>query len=455
MKILKSPLQLIKRKAFAAILCQVGSAILTFTFIWSVAKILPANEAGVFLYTYTVMMVLVQLSRAGTENSMIRWLSVESDVKSLFAVTLKTFLYIAFTSALLTALFLAIAKSGVLEVYKSKSAYNTLICMSGVTIIFATCQVLGSYFQSKSEIYSQYWCLAIGVSVTGCLTSVTSSLLQPDLDSYGLSLYFLYGNIVFLIICTSLFLLSLKRTKNSDQEKKQKESYDKSFFGLIIYTAPFAFLSFLNISIQWGGQLISGAWLSESELAVLSVAIRLSTLISFVYVAFNSILAPRISRQYDSEETSSIHDSSIPLVAASSLYALILVAIFVIFGRPLLGLFGDIYVAGYIPLLILSFSWLVRVILGPAGTILLMTGNVRISKRNLCYSAVISIILAGTLTPLLGINGASLSTALGGMFLYTLNYISVKRIFGIDYLSPSSIRMQKKSIIAAIRQFST
>lgn len=383
---------------------------------------------------------------------MIKWLSAESDKKSLAMVTLKTSLYVALTSTAMAAIFLIIAKSGILEVYKSKAAYNTLTCMSGVTIIFATCQVFGSYFQSKSEIYSQYWSLAIGVSVMGCLTSATSLLLHSDFDSYRFSLYFLYGNIVFLFICTSLFWLSLKRTKNNAKEKKRKENYDKSFLGLISYTIPFAFLSFLNISIQWGGQLISGAWLSDSELAVLSVAIRLSTLISFVYIAFNSILAPRISKQYDSGETSSIHDSSITLVAASSLYALMLAAFFAIFGKPLLRLFGDIYVDGYIPLLILSFSWLVRVILGPAGTILLMTGNVRTSKKNLCYSAITSIILASTLTPAFGINGASLSTALGGIMLYTLNYTSVKRIFGIDYFSPSSISMQKKSIIAAIRQ---
>lgn len=432
----------LQRTAVAAVICKVGSAALSFIFIWLLARTLSPDHAGVFLYSYTLMMVLVQFSRAGTEHSLIKWLSGDLDQKTTLSIVGKTLVYVVSIAIILVASLLLVARFGWLQVYSDGASYNVLIYFSGITIAFAITQVFGSYFQARAQIYLQYWCLGIGIALVGCLVSLAGAINETEIDAQEFSHYFFWAVMAFALSTALAFFLSFRRKPRLSKVPASGFEYDRTWRGLIKFTAPFSLLAFIHITVQWGAQLLSGVWLSDVDLAILSVAVRLATLVSFIFMAFNALLAPRVSRLYDAGKTELIIEDSARLVSVSSIYAIVLTLAYMLFGNIILSSFGEVYSQGYLALLILSLAWLVRVVMGPVGTILLMTGHVHVSKVNLYWSALASLISAVTLIPLFDLLGAVLATALGGMLLSFLNYWSLKRLLGIDYLSSSSVRLQ-------------
>ncbi|WP_315983514.1 hypothetical protein [Aliamphritea spongicola] len=51
----------------------------------------------------------------------------------------------------------------------------------------------------------------------------------------------------------------------------------------------------MNLSVQWGSQLVAGIFISPEDLALLSVAQRIANLVSFVLIALNLVVSPKFS----------------------------------------------------------------------------------------------------------------------------------------------------------------
>jgi O-antigen/teichoic acid export membrane protein len=435
---------IIKSHLFAAIICKGGGAVLTFLFTWLIARVLTTSDAGVFLYTYTVMMVLVQLSRAGTEYSMISWLSGDVDSRICLDSVIKICVYVTGMAVLFSSIFLLLTQFGLFEVYKKQEAIDSLLCFLGVGICFTLCQVLGTYFQTKAQIYRQYWSMAIGVSFIGCTVSISAYYLDSHIDVLQLSRYFLAGNVVCLLSCVYLFLKSIAKIKITDSNVSAAV-YDESFVSVIKHTLPYSQLAFIMITVQWGAILLAGIWLNEADLAILTVVMRLGVLVSFLFLAFNAILAPKFSKIFKDGELGKLEDEPNMFMFISSLFGSLLFMVFIFFGEKILFLFGAEYVNGYKAMLVISFFTLLNVLMGPCQIILLMTNNASIAKRNLLIASGVAIILSLVLIPNYGVLGSVFATSIAGFTLNTLSYLSVKSIFSINYFTFQSIQRQFKA----------
>jgi O-antigen/teichoic acid export membrane protein len=84
----------------------------------------------------------------------------------------------------------------------------------------------------------------------------------------------------------------------------------------------------------------------------------------------------------------------------------------IVFGRPILGLFGSEFISGYSVLLLLVLGRLVSASMGSVGFLLLMTGHQRAVVLAFGLNAVGGTLLSSLLLPRLGINGAGLASAL-------------------------------------------
>ena len=89
-------LTLFKKTSIAAIFSKVISALLTFLFLFLVARSISTQEAGIFLYSYSIMMILVQLARAGTDNSIIKQLAHKKSASEHKNVITQTSFFVFF-----------------------------------------------------------------------------------------------------------------------------------------------------------------------------------------------------------------------------------------------------------------------------------------------------------------------------------------------------------------------
>ena len=82
-----------------------------------------------------------------------------------------------------------------------------------------------------------------------------------------------------------------------------------------------------------------------------------------------------------------------------------------IFGKPILGLFGEEFKNGYLSLLILIVGQLVNALSGSVGYIMVMTGKQKQASIVFAISAALNIIMNLIFIPIFGIAGAAAARA--------------------------------------------
>lgn len=435
---MRKMISILRSKSVAALISKVLSAGMTFIFLFLIAKAVDTNSAGVFLYSYGLMMILVQLSRAGTDNAIIKLLASSNRRLEHKVIVNNTLLFVTALSLCLSLIALSISYTGFLPVYESYNARLVLWLFIGVTLAFTVMQVFASYFQSQAMVYSQYWSLGLGVSVAGCITCIVAYLLEWRL--VDMSLGFLICVIITLASSLLIYIRGLRGV--SECHTGNAETPIPNFQDMLKTTLPFTGVAFIMILIQQGGAFLSGIWLSNEQLALVSIAFRVSTLVGFLFVAFCALLAPRISKSFEANNIQDIHDHSIKQVFASNLFAIFLFLFFIIFGQQLLTLFGAEYAQAHLALIIFSFCWVCRSVAGPVGTILTMTKNLKALRVNLYISAAVIVLSAVVAIPEYGVFGAALSSLCGTLIMCVLNVYQVKNRLGISFISMHSFKMQ-------------
>jgi len=138
------------------------------------------------------------------------------------------------------------------------------------------------------------------------------------------------------------------------------------------------------------------------------------------------------------------------LVTQSSLtiffFAAIPAMIFFFFGEFILRfIFGEEYVLGFMPLVVLTIGKLTNAAFGSVGALLNMTGHEKDAMKGMGYSLVINILLAFILIPQFGMLGAALSTAISLVVWNIILRHYVKKRLDIESIGFIQILKQRNS----------
>jgi O-antigen/teichoic acid export membrane protein len=192
---------------------------------------------------------------------------------------------------------------------------------------------------------------------------------------------------------------------------------------------PFTLISALTLLNLRGGSAILGSFTDFETSALYGVSVRLTALIALALAATSAVTAPRIAALFAAAK----HDELQRLVSFSTrmicLVALPLILLLIFGGNFVLGFFGETYPQAYTALVILSMSQIVNVATGVVGWIVMMTGHERFMAIVLTLSAAIHIIGMLLLSPIFGLEGAALATALSNAFTnIALSVFSYRRL---------------------------
>lgn len=156
--------------------------------------------------------------------------------------------------------------------------------------------------------------------------------------------------------------------------------------------------------------LLVGMLRNSQEAGIYLAANRTARLCAFVLSAGSSLVGPMIAPRYargDLEGLRQLTRYSIHLIFWP---ALVISAGLVLFSGPILGSFGEAYVVGRTPLVILLVGQLANAVTGPVSLLLSLSGHQRQSSRVTAWSAVLSLLLSFLLIPYFGMNGAALAS---------------------------------------------
>jgi O-antigen/teichoic acid export membrane protein len=255
----------------------------------------------------------------------------------------------------------------------------------------------------------------------------------------------IYAQLVAWIV-TGVVGIALMHKAFKRRIRPEDDVYVPGYSHIISISAPMFMTALMTFVIGQMGVLLLGMYRSAEEVGYYAAAIKLATLTAFVLQAVNSMAAPKFSELFHSSRMDDLFHvarQSSKLIFWSTAPLLL---VLVLFGKPILSLFGDAFTAAYAPMLILVVGQFVNSICGSTGYFMNMTGNQHIFRNIIAVASLLNLLLCFVLIPEYGIIGASIATAfcLALWNMSVLVYIKYKYGRTIGYI-PFVISMPEVS----------
>jgi O-antigen/teichoic acid export membrane protein len=398
-------------RALAVFLVKVGFVLAGFVLIVFVTRHYDSKSVGQYFWVLSSATILSALLRFGQENELIKRVAQSDESHDVAFLTTKVLMLLLVLSLTLFCIFLPIYLI----------MFDELLDFAVIFIIASTSAAIGilcSTLQAKGYAVTQQCLLNIprtlalifalsGVMLFNGQYSLKLMLVPAFLIGLGLTfvIYRLYG---FSFFVTRIGLLT---------NKKQTLNYLMIGFSVVI--------------IAESAIVMLGLLSEANEVALLGVASRLSYLVIFILLAFNSVIAPQFAQLYKNNQISKLIICYQKARRQSLVIALLLASIFFCASDFLLAFFGAYYQQADVILAILLLTQVVKVAVGSAGQLLMMSGYVSLQRRCILSGVFILITFSFLLIPYYGALGASIAVLMSAsvnnlLALYFVNkYLSI------------------------------
>ena len=178
--------------------------------------------------------------------------------------------------------------------------------------------------------------------------------------------------------------------------------------------------------------LAVGSLMDNARTGYYNVALKYADMSVIPYIIISHSIAPLYSKFKEERKMDELQSLFRSATRAIFIMTLGIFVFFVIGGKFILGFFGENYVNGYIPLLILAFGKLVSSFIGPIGILMVMLGLEKYNNFGLLLQIILMSIGLYVLIPMYGLVGAAISTCLGLVLYQIILAIIIKKKMGIN-----------------------
>jgi O-antigen/teichoic acid export membrane protein len=158
--------------------------------------------------------------------------------------------------------------------------------------------------------------------------------------------------------------------------------------------------------------IMVGSLIGAATAGIYNAAANTALWVSFILQTVNLVVAPTFTTLYTQKDISGLQK----VATTASLWilwpSLIIAVALVLFTQPVLGIFGDEFVAAHWSLKILVIGQLTNALCGSVGNLMVMTGyqNKILIVSSSC--ALTNLVLNAIAIPIWGMNGAAVATAI-------------------------------------------
>ncbi|MEM1113372.1 MAG: polysaccharide biosynthesis C-terminal domain-containing protein [Pseudomonadota bacterium] len=394
---------------------KVLAALLAFTLDWYIANQLGPNEAGVYFFSLSTIMIVSVLSRLGLDNLLVRdipKLHESQDSLPARKFWVKTTSWGALSTIVCSSLLWLATKHGFVG-----DDYNqplTLMCLGAVS--FNIMWFAGSYAQATHRPSTT-------IVLQGLLLqSVLICSLYLSSPSAAFQVAMLWMTIATVLAFASFAALAWPlRVSRSRQPTKIDWAAAKLMWGN----------QALAVGQNYGTTVVLGFMVSAAEIAWFYAANRVSIAIALILFALNTIIAPRISVFFaasDMEGMKTLLRRSVRLIALVATPPLLVLLVYPV---EVLQIFGGSYAGAASALQILALAQLLNVLTGPVGICLLMCGQERVLLMSSSIGFLTLFLMCVSLVPLMGITGAAIAVAFSKIVTNGLNVWLVRKRLGV------------------------
>jgi O-antigen/teichoic acid export membrane protein len=229
---------------------------------------------------------------------------------------------------------------------------------------------------------------------------------------------------VALVCGMVLFEHTLPRSVKKSAPNAQPRVWMQSVVPLLVVTGVSAVSGQIPV-------LMLGAIGNAEAAGILSLAKRLADLTIIPTLALSTVLTPRLAALWAMRDKRGLQRTMTKCARGVTLVSLPLALVFIIFGRPVLEIFGVPFVAGTTALTLLSVGQIVNMFAGSNGLMLVMAGHEREVAVITIAGALLNLLLCALLVPGWGISGGAVSVTASLTAWNLLLIWRVWRVLGI------------------------
>ncbi|RMG70515.1 MAG: flippase [Chloroflexi bacterium] len=402
---------------------KVAGAGLNFGVSVLLARLLGPQGTGLYFLALSSINLATIIGRAGLDNTLLRFVSVSSFRANWIQVS-RTY-YGGMSLALLASLVMTALLGGGAKwisesLFGEPSLAPALRLMSLSIAPFSLVMLHSESLKGLRRISSAIMVGSVAIPFFSISMMV---FLVPQFHLNGAVLSYVLATILALF----LGLVFWRRFT-----PKLSFSVERSDVRLLTETSfPLLGVAIANLLISSTSTFLLQYWVDSDAVGIYNIAYRTATLTSFVLFAVNSVVAPRFASFYAEGNLERLEKTALTAARVMTLLGLPMLILFVLTPRWVLTFFGPGFAEASTALAILAIGQFVNVITGSVGYILMMCGYERLVRNNVFVFAFLNVLFNGFLIPILGINGAAISTSITVALMNIVLVFIVYRKLGI------------------------
>lgn len=386
-----------------------------FLFIIVAGRTLDENVYGQVVYVYTILSLVMILTKFGFENGMVSLIArgdIDIEKKrwcALFCLKLSAILSVFVIAFLFIAHPIVNFLMG-----NGKTNYYLLKVMSPIILLETWAMIIASVIRGLKKI-TPYYIVYMHIQY-GARTIIFLVLYYLfNVDGLTAIVASYYCSCMTMIVYGLWFLREIHLFSG------MKARY--SVLSLLSLAVPLLLSDAVVVVNTQIDQYMIGYMMDSSQLAIYSMAHTIGKVSSFALVAVNSIFAPMISEFFYANKLHELNRLYSVLTKWVVVFNVLIMGVISICAEDVLMIVGSEYVAGRVVLIIIFVGQLFSSLAGAAGFLNSMTGR----PRYVMYAAVsgicVNVVFNRMLIPKLGIIGAAIATASAMTIDIIVNFI--------------------------------
>jgi len=414
-----------RRVAGSAFLIRVASAALTYLSQILFARWMGRFEFGLYIYVWTWLLLLGSFAPLGISSTAQRFIP-EYKAGGDFD-RLRGFLF----GGRMLPIFVGVA-----------------IGLLGTAVVYALGERIPAYYLAPLALVA--FCLPVhGMSdVNGGiarsynwinLAIVPAYLLRPVLLLAGMAVVYFAGfspSAVIVMVLAALVYATTTAGQSFFLDRRLRREipagrrrYD---FALWLATAlPIFLVEGFYFLLAYTDVLVLDLFVGPDDVAVYYAATKTLAIVAFVYFSVAAATAHRFSEYHVTGARVRLEAFLADAVRWTFWPSLAITVGFLVFGKPLLNLFGAGFEHGYPWMFVLAIGLMARASIGPAERLLNMVGEQRVCAAIYATAFATNLFLCFALIPAIGPMGAAIAIAGAMVAESALLFLAAKRRLGI------------------------
>ena len=418
------------RASLTAFSIRVASAAIAFVSQILMARWMGGFDYGIFVLVWTVMVMVGDVSCLGFQSSVVRFIPEYRERNrpaELRGVIQASRVFVLVSSTLIAAAGLAGVWlfSDAIESYYVVPFYLGIACLP----IIAVSNLMEGMARANS------WAvLALAPIYILRPLLILALMVGAILAGYAPSAQVAVACAIVATLATTLYQVAAIMPPAAREVRGERPRYrvrEWATVSLPIFLVDGFFYMHTNADV-----LMIGWFMQPDDVAVYFAALKLLALVHFVYFAVRAGVAHRYAQYAHGGDRERLAVFARETVSWTFWPSLALGAAMLAVGKPMLTLFGEGFDAGYPLLFVLMGGVIARAFVGPAESLLTMSGHQNVCAAVYGGTLAVNLALNVALIPVWGLWGAATATAVAMGAEAALLAYTVYRRLGIVMLVP-------------------